>query len=179
MLWSVSQCWVRIREQVLRVISCVGLICRWLHSPFLNHPDLHSHYKQSEWNWSAFCFSVGVAPGSPQVAMTSCAVSAALTASTHSRLCILCVCQVMWDFSATHLIKMYRFFFVLCIFFIVVLGGFFVGGFFCCCLWVFLVSFGFFFCLFSFLALKIFTNLLEARYTLPHIWSIELELPGQ
>lgn len=44
-------------EQMLSVISYVDLICKWLHSPFLNHPHLHSHYKPSEWNWSSLLLS--------------------------------------------------------------------------------------------------------------------------
>lgn len=44
-------------EQMLSVISCVDLICKWLHSPFLNAFHLHSHYKPSEWNWSSLLLS--------------------------------------------------------------------------------------------------------------------------
>lgn len=68
----------------------VGLICRRLHLPFLNHPDLHSCYEQSEWNWSSLGFSVGAWPGSLQAAMTSCAGSAALPdLRMHSTLCLV------------------------------------------------------------------------------------------
>lgn len=57
---------------------------------FLDPPWLYSCYEQSEWNWSSLSFSVGVWPGSLQATMTSCAVSAALSAlRMHSTLCLV------------------------------------------------------------------------------------------
>lgn len=138
---------------------CVDLICRWLHLPFLNHPDyIPAMSNQNE--TGALSFSVGVWPGSLLAAVTSCAVSAALSAlRMHSTLCLVLLSGDAGFFS--HLLDWNMQGFLL-------LYAFFIVD--------FVLSF---FLMFWQKKKKSFKNLPEAGYRVSHIWNVELGLPGQ
>lgn len=87
---------------------CVGLICRWLHLPFWNHPDLHSCYEQSEWAGalSASQWEPGQDLFSQQWLHVLCQQLFLLRGCIpHSALCLW---QVMQGFSATYWIEIYN-----------------------------------------------------------------------
>lgn len=65
--YNIVECFTVLGEDRRASVECDpydGLICRWLHLRFLNHPDLYSCYEQPEWNWSSLSFSVRVWPRS-------------------------------------------------------------------------------------------------------------------